>query len=72
MYSLSNVLVNHPGGSKVIECVRGREVDRFLYGCETVDEYPDTKAYSHSLRSIQLAGDPIALIKQGESFSNIH
>ena len=32
IFSLSKVLHSHPGGVKIIEAIRAREVDRFLYG----------------------------------------
>ena len=32
VYSLSEILHSHPGGFQIIEGIRGREVDRFLYG----------------------------------------
>lgn len=32
VYRLSPLLTSHPGGFRIINKVRGREVDRFLYG----------------------------------------
>ena len=34
VYSLSSILSDHPGGWQIIEAVRTREVDRFIYGVD--------------------------------------
>ena len=40
--------------------MKGREVDRFLYGIYSAELYPELAAYSHSAYSLQLIGQPIA------------
>jgi hypothetical protein len=50
----------HPGGYKVIELMKGREVDRFLYGMYSAELYPELPAHSHSANCLQLVGNPIA------------
>lgn len=37
IYNISNVITNHPGGYELIHSIRGREVDRFLYGSEPIE-----------------------------------
>ena len=32
VYDLHKILANHPGGYDVIKKIKGREVDRFIYG----------------------------------------
>ncbi len=34
VYKLAPLLVSHPGGYQIIDKIRGREVDRFIYGME--------------------------------------
>lgn len=36
IYDIKKVITNHPGGFEVINGIRGREVDRFLYGSEAL------------------------------------
>ena len=50
----------HPGGHRVIQLVKGREVDRFIYGMYSAELYPELAAYSHSMYSLELVGNPIA------------
>lgn len=37
IYDIKRVITNHPGGFEVINAIRGREVDRFLYGSEALE-----------------------------------
>jgi hypothetical protein len=52
----------HPGGYQIIEAVKNREVDRFIYGMYAPEQFPDTPIYSHSYKCMTLVGDPIAKI----------
>lgn len=61
VYSISNVIGSHPGGWNIIEAVRGREVDRFLYGVDPIEKF-DVPRVSHSFNSINLAGPPLAVL----------
>mgnify|MGYP000395063807 CR=1 FL=1 len=60
VYDARNLEKQHPGGYKVIELVRGREVDRFIYGMYSAELYPELAPYSHSMYSLELVGNPIA------------
>ena len=60
VYRGENLKSNHPGGSKVINAISNKEVDRFLYGAYTADELPETPRRAHSYKSISLLGKPIA------------
>lgn len=40
VYDARNFEKYHPGGYRVIELVRGREVDRFIYGMYSVELFP--------------------------------
>jgi len=53
---------DHPIGYQVIKTVKGRSVDRFLYGMYTSEKTPSLPNHSHSLRSLALLDRPIAKI----------
>ena len=61
VYSLSEILHSHPGGFQIIDGIRGREVDRFLYGGEPLERLADEhKRVEHSRWALNLAGPPLA------------
>ena len=62
----------HPGGFKVIELVKGREVDRFIYGMYSVELYPELAPISHSADSMQKIGLPIAKLVCPPTYSGIN
>lgn len=61
VYDIDKVITNHPGGYEFINNIRGREVDRYLYGSESLESVDSQKTHSHSSNSIKLAGDPIGV-----------
>ena len=65
------MLGNHPGGWQIIDRIRGREVDRFIYGMEPLEKYDTVQRISHTARSISLAGDPIAKLSTPSPYSNL-
>lgn len=67
VYGLSKILASHPGGWGIIEKIRTREVDRFLYGVDPIEFY-DVPRISHSFNSINLAGPPIAVLKIPQTY----
>lgn len=52
----------HPAGYQVLKLVRNREVDRFMYGMFSAEKLPNLPAYSHTARSLDLLGAPVAKI----------
>lgn len=68
VYSISNIIGSHPGGWNIIEAVRAREVDRFLYGVDPIEKY-DVPKISHSFNSINLAGPPLAVLAIPQTYS---
>lgn len=52
MYRLSPFLTCHPGGFQIVNEIRGREVDRFLFGVEVLEKFDMIKKVSHSAKSI--------------------
>ena len=69
IYDAKGLEENHPGGYRVIQLVKGREVDRFIYGMYSAELYPELKAYSHSDNCLQLVGNPIAKIVIPSTYS---
>ena len=67
VFELDKVLTAHPGGVKIIQHAKGREVDRYLYGVEPMVGIPDVDPYIHSSHSINLAGEPLARIPPSAS-----
>ena len=55
----------------MIDQIRGREVDRFLYGMEPLETVEKIRPPAHSLGSIELAGDPLAKIERLNPYSNM-
>ena len=72
IYDAKGLEENHPGGYRVIQLVKGREVDRFIYGMYSAELYPELKAYSHSISSLQLVGNPIAKIVTPPTYSGFN
>ena len=52
----------HPGGRKVIEEIRGREVDRFMYGSMFTESHPNQPAFDHPKQSMEIVGPPLAAL----------
>lgn len=60
VYHAENLAKIHPGGSRVIETVIGREVDRFLFGMYSSELLPSLPPHSHSASCLRLTGRPFA------------
>jgi hypothetical protein len=69
VYDAKGLTEEHPGGHKVIELMKGREVDRFIYGMYAPELYPDLPVWSHSALSMQLAGSPVAKLVVPPTFA---
>jgi hypothetical protein len=62
VYDLSPLLLHHPNGYRIIESIKGMDLDRFLYGMYPSDRFPRIPANSHSWKSLDLLGSPVAKI----------
>lgn len=62
VFNIEPLLRFHPMGFSIIESVRGREFDRFLFGSSPTERLPAIPPNNHSLRSIDLLGPPLAKI----------
>ena len=71
VYSVDNVLGNHPGGWQIIEGIKGREVDRFIYGMEPLEKYDNVTRISHTAKSMVLAGEPLAKLSIPSPYQGI-
>jgi hypothetical protein len=60
VYELQPLSHLHPVGYQVLKTVRGRSVDRFLYGMYTSEKTPSLPIHSHSLKSLALLQPPVA------------
>lgn len=60
VYEMQPLSRHHPVGYQVIKTVKGRSVDRFLYGMYTSEKTPILPIHSHSLKSLALLDPPIA------------
>ena len=47
----------------MIEAVKNRDVDAFIYGMYATEVVPQVSAHSHSFRSLTLLGDPVGLLR---------
>lgn len=56
---LSRKLWVHPGGNRFIDLVRGREIDRFMYGMYTEESTTLISPVEHSKRSMTAPGAPL-------------
>ena len=56
MYDIHNVLASHPGGYELIKNIKGREVDRYIYGSEPLEAVKKMYLHGHTSNSMKLAG----------------
>ena len=68
VYDLKPLFGNHPGGSYLVHRLRGREVDRFMYGMEPLELEPEAPRNSHGKWALNLAGPPIAIFERPSYF----
>lgn len=52
----------HPGGRKVVELTKGREIDRFIYGMFHLEEYPTLFPFEHPKQSMQTVYQPLGIL----------
>lgn len=71
IYKLEPIITSHPGGHAIIEHVRDREIDRFVYGMEVTEKMAGSPLQPHSHRAsfIELVESPRSQIIIPEAFS---
>lgn len=52
----------HPGGRKITELSRGREIDRFIYGMFHMEMYPTLMPFEHPKQSMQTVYQPLGML----------
>jgi hypothetical protein len=50
VYDLAPLLRVHPGGFEVIESVKNKEIDRYIYGMYSSEALPIIPKHSHSAK----------------------
>ena len=65
------MLANHPGGYELIKNIKGREVDRYIYGSEPLEAVEKMYLHAHSSNFMKLAGDPIAVFNSIPPYQNM-
>ena len=60
IYDAGPLRYNHPAGYQIVEVLKNKEVDRYIYGSCVADELPDVRMWSHSYKSFTLMDDPVA------------
>lgn len=65
------MLTNHPGGFEIVKNIRGREIDRYIYGSEVLESFEKMPVHHHTASSIRLAGEPIGILANTPSFMNM-
>ena len=60
IYELSPLKKWHPAGYQIIESVKNKEIDRYIYGIFASEDLPEVQLHSHTFKSLELLGNPIA------------
>jgi hypothetical protein len=53
----------HPAGYEVVDSVKNRDIDRYIYGMYSSEALPEIPKHSHSSKFISLLANPIAKIQ---------
>lgn len=61
----------HPVGYQILHLVRNREIDRFIYGMFRAEKLSRLPANSHSFKSLDLLGKPVAKITISSTYRGI-
>jgi hypothetical protein len=68
---MSPLKLVHPAGYQILYIVRNREIDRFIYGMFRAELLPRLPANSHSFKSFDLLGQPVAKIEIPFPYKNM-
>jgi len=68
VYDVAPLRRHHPAGFQIIQAVKNKEVDRYIYGSCSPDELPEVPIHSHSSQSFALMNDPVAKIEIPSTF----
>lgn len=62
VFNAEPMLYHHPCGYRIIDSVKGMEIDRYMYGMYAADRFPFIPANSHGFKSLGLLDAPLAKI----------
>ena len=62
VFSVDPLLHHHPCGYRIIDSVKGMEMDRFMYGMYPPERFPLIPTNSHGFKSLSLLDNPLAKI----------
>ena len=71
IYDLNSMLKFHPAGYRIIEGVKYRDFDRYLYGMYRTEREPKVPAHLHTHKALTLVGDPIAKLNIPPIYKNL-
>jgi hypothetical protein len=69
IYELWPIKKWHPAGYQIIESVKNKEIDRYVYGMYASEDLPEINLHSHTFRSLELLGNPIARLNIAPIFA---
>lgn len=62
IYDMNPIKWVHPVGYQILHLVKNREIDRFIYGMFRAENLPRLPPNTHSFKSLDLLGKPVARI----------
>ena len=71
IYGISKLQRFHPCGYKIIENIKYRDFDRYLYGMYRTERDPIVPTNKHSLNVLDLLGEPVAKLNIPSIFKNL-
>jgi len=71
VFSLEPLLRFHPIGYQIVNTIKGRDLDRYMYGMYTSERVPIVPTNSHTFKSLDLLGDPVGKLSISPLYSNI-
>jgi len=71
VYDISSLVKNHPAGYKIVEGIKHRDFDRYLYGMYRSEREPRIPEHVHGYKVLTMVGEPIAKIKIPQLYKNL-
>ena len=71
VFSVEPLLLHHPCGYRIIDSVKGMDMDRFIYGMYPSERFPLVPASSHGYKSLSLLDSPLAKISIPAIYSGL-
>ena len=71
IFDLSALQKFHPCGYRIIESIKYRDFDRYLYGMYRTERDPKVPTNKHSFKALTLVGDPVAKLSIPPIYKNL-